>query len=241
MNGLYGSGNGQPPPISTIPGSGIGPHYKNYQLLGDSNLLRFTVQVSGSRVEKEWFLSKKEVRHSGFCVSGQSVDQLLRRVKEGSHLIGSQVLVMIGTNSVRRRISLKNVIDRFKKLVKVLKNIGVKKLTLCSILPLPKYKKRRIVWDRIIAFNRVVKWTAKRFACGFLNVFGHFAVRDSTIKPSHPNWHCIRTKFFQRWYGKKRLIREKRGKLAQRKITDLIHLNAKGITELQRLFDSSLP
>jgi len=202
---------------------GLGPHYRGYQLIGDSNLLRFANQICHTKTIREPFIYPQIVRHNGFCVSGQSVGQLLNRVKAAPHLIGRQILLMIGTNSLRRKISLRNIITRIRKIVATLTNYGVESLIVCSTLPLLRHTDKKITWVRVAKYRKAVKRAAPQFCHIFLDVYYHFA--PPTYEGNLVR-NQIRKVFFQQRYRNGR--------------SDHLHLNWKGINELRRLFDACI-
>lgn len=64
--------------------------YKNHQLLGDSQFIRFAHHI----VRYKW---EREIQ---YCVSGQKTQDLLEMLVEAKYPIHNNVLIMIGTNDL---------------------------------------------------------------------------------------------------------------------------------------------
>lgn len=69
------------------------PMYRNIQLLGDSQFVRFSVQIWGGRIQHQG-----RTRRIGLCVSGQTMRDLRRRLDDINYDVEPQVMIMIGTN-----------------------------------------------------------------------------------------------------------------------------------------------
>ncbi|XP_046685957.1 uncharacterized protein LOC124371663 [Homalodisca vitripennis] len=70
------------------------PGLVDHQLIGDSQFCRFGEQLLGLRRVP----TPNSSGRIGICVSGQTISDLHRRVKEKFYPISNKIILMIGTN-----------------------------------------------------------------------------------------------------------------------------------------------
>lgn len=85
--------------------------YRNHQLLGDSQLVRFSKQILGMKGSTEctqkrrvlmlFFLFIEVTRAVAYCVSGQRIQGLHNMLISKEYKLHRNVILMIGTNDLR--------------------------------------------------------------------------------------------------------------------------------------------
>ncbi|KAJ1519112.1 hypothetical protein ONE63_011353 [Megalurothrips usitatus] len=70
--------------------------FYGYELLGDSNMLRFALQHGENVIGFDRFKTKQ----LGLCKSGLTIEELLQLVKEQRENLSPKVAVLIGTNDI---------------------------------------------------------------------------------------------------------------------------------------------
>ncbi|RZF47712.1 hypothetical protein LSTR_LSTR005976 [Laodelphax striatellus] len=179
------------------------PIFNGYQLIGDSQLLRFSQKILGLQ---------REFTHSssgslGLCVSGQTIADLHRRIKENFHPVGEQVILLIGTNDLLKGTTTSNMCRGLTFLIQDIL-LSAKKLIVLTLPPVPKLARSEDHWNRLDAYNGWIKSLPENYQ-------GKLTVGD--ISPFFyrlPSKFC-RLNFFEKWfYGGRR--------------KDLIHINEEG-------------
>lgn len=110
----------------------VSPVFRKYQLLGDSQLVRFSQVLLGLR---KWSLKSHKSR-IGYCVSGQRIAELGARIRASECKLNPNVIVLIGTNDMRRNIDILTIIQSYSDLVSQLSRL-CEKIVLLTIPPLP--------------------------------------------------------------------------------------------------------
>ncbi|KAK5643387.1 hypothetical protein RI129_007232 [Pyrocoelia pectoralis] len=117
--------------------------YKGFQLIGDSQLLRFACQ----------YLHGCRSRELGYCVSGQKIAELAERLEQKAYTISNKVIMLIGTNDFTYRTPLDNMYHSYNAIVKLLKENGTNKLILLTVPPIPKLDDSKKHWRELETFN----------------------------------------------------------------------------------------
>lgn len=69
------------------------PYYKDHQLLGDSQFVRFSKQVLQTRSAGS--------RSINYCISGQTILGLYDKLVKKEYKLHNNVIVLIGTNDLK--------------------------------------------------------------------------------------------------------------------------------------------
>ncbi|KAL1461514.1 hypothetical protein WDU94_013403 [Cyamophila willieti] len=129
------------------------PLFQNYQLIGDSQLVRFS----------EVFLSCKRVffpgssGRVGYCVSGQRAAQLANNLGAKFWPVYKNVVLLIGTNDILNntdptewKASIVSILDLFVK-------YGVRNVIVCTVPPVPKLWHTVQHWTSLVEYNETLK------------------------------------------------------------------------------------
>ncbi|KAB0799495.1 hypothetical protein PPYR_07375 [Photinus pyralis] len=125
-----------PPPV---------PMYNGFQLVGDSQLVRFHNQV----------LSKGEgfARSLGYCVSGQKIADLETRIRTKPYTICDKIILLIGTNDFTHKTPMAAMCDSYDSILKLLQENGANKIILLTVPPVARMKDRKMHWTMLKRFN----------------------------------------------------------------------------------------
>ncbi|XP_046665751.1 uncharacterized protein LOC124357757 isoform X2 [Homalodisca vitripennis] len=77
----------------------------------------------------------------GLCVSGQTVSDLHKRVKEKFYPISDKIIIMIGTNHVLQNADISTTCRELSALIKTLQEI-VRSIILLTLPPIPKLEEK---------------------------------------------------------------------------------------------------
>ncbi|RZF32224.1 hypothetical protein LSTR_LSTR011496 [Laodelphax striatellus] len=182
------------------------PVFNGYQLIGDSQLVRFSETILGLQ---------REFTHSssgsiGLCVSGQKISELHRRVWEKIHPVGEQVILLIGTNDLLKGTKTNVMCVRLKFLIEDIL-LTAKKIVVLTLPPVPKLSHSEEHWNRLDDYNDYIKSLPVKYQ-GKLTVADicPFFYRSQT-----KFFKLCRLSYFEKWYlgGTRK---------------DLIHINEEG-------------
>ncbi|KAE8738730.1 hypothetical protein FOCC_FOCC015776 [Frankliniella occidentalis] len=133
------------------------PNFKGYQLIGDSMLLRFSQQLLGDNA-----ILAESLRFLGYCVSGQRVGDLLRRLRSGFYHLGKRVVVMIGTNDLLRSTPARQMCTELGKVVQHLKENMTEEIIILTLPPIPRLQNQTYHWQRLQQYNDYIKQLADK-------------------------------------------------------------------------------
>lgn len=125
----------------------IHPVYLSYQLLGDSQFVRFSENV----LDYDYTTSRK----IQYCISGQTIHELYINLGRKEFQIHDRVLVMIGTNDFLRGRSLDYMILMYSRVVNVLR-CKCEKIVLVTIPPIPLLGDDEDYWIGFKNFNNFI-------------------------------------------------------------------------------------
>ena len=188
------------------------PNYKNYQLLGDSQLMRFSEQMLKFKKAIEW-TAKGRTRRIGHCVSGQKIGDLKLRLEDNDYIVGNNVIMMIGTNDIIYNTNIQNMCSEYSEIVKNLRSKCLR-LVLLTIPPVPKLMKSTEHWNKLKIFNSFIQRQVDDE-----KVFG---VDLCSTLISYNN--SVNVNYFEEVYGNGPKV-------------DLIHLNKKGFKMLMAVLN----
>lgn len=182
-----------------------GPLYKQHQLLGDSQLMRFSKTLLGHKQTTE-YIGKKCIRRVGFCVSGQTIGELNSLLQKNRHELQSNVVVMIGTNDLLRGRSYREMRVDFEALLETLLK-KCSKVVLLTLPPIPFLGKEHLAQLRW--FNDVIKDQHDGREVFVADLCHYLIYRDH-----------IFDKYYEEVYGRGPRV-------------DMVHLNRKGFELLE--------
>ncbi|XP_046687260.1 uncharacterized protein LOC124372893 [Homalodisca vitripennis] len=113
------------------------PALVGYQLVGDSQFCRFGQQLLGLRRVS----MPNSPGRIGICVSGQTITDLHKRVKERFYPISDKIILMIGTNDFLRNLDVSIMCKELSALIETLQET-VSNIVLLTLPPIPKLEKR---------------------------------------------------------------------------------------------------
>ncbi|KAK4886747.1 hypothetical protein RN001_003018 [Aquatica leii] len=123
--------------------------YRGFQLIGDSQLLRFSEQLLQICVPTT---SSGESRRLGYCISGQKIREIEQRLISKDYPIGKKIIMLIGTNDFLYNTSFDNMCSTYKSIVSFLKE-NVQHIILLTVPPVPKLAGRAEYWIKLKRFN----------------------------------------------------------------------------------------
>ncbi|XP_034243721.1 uncharacterized protein LOC117646704 isoform X1 [Thrips palmi] len=127
------------------------PWIFGYQLIGDSMLLRFSQQI----LRQPPILSES-IRFLGYCVSGQRIGDLLKRLKSGFYHIGSNVVLMIGTNDLVKNCQAEQMIHELRRVLDYLCT-KAEKIVVLTLPPVPLHEHYTHHWTRLNKYNDFIR------------------------------------------------------------------------------------
>lgn len=166
--------------------------------MGDSLLLRFANNILG-------YKQPTNTRKINFCISGQSLDNLIFLITNIPMKIHNKIILMIGTNDILKRKNTNNIIESYTKLIKLL-TTKCNKLILFSIPPIPKFKNDKYHWYQLHKINTFLNNSANKKNIFFINLTQHLCLQENILN----------IQLFEKMY-----------KYSQK--PDLVHLNLNGL------------
>uniref|UniRef100_A0A8D8S1L1 OSK domain-containing protein n=1 Tax=Cacopsylla melanoneura TaxID=428564 RepID=A0A8D8S1L1_9HEMI len=168
------------------------PLFQNYQLIGDSQLVRFS----------EVFLSCKRVffpgssGRVGYCVSGQRAAQLATHLSAKLWPVYKNVILMIGTNDILSntdhtewKASIESILDLFVK-------YSVRNVIVCTVPPVPKLWHTVQHWTLLVEYNEILKSLEPKHK----GSFSSFKLLDIThfflSKDAFESFYCNRSDLY---------------------------------------------
>ncbi|XP_034241111.1 uncharacterized protein LOC117645190 isoform X2 [Thrips palmi] len=127
------------------------PSIFGYQLIGDSMLLRFSQQILGQPP-----ILSESIRFLGYCVSGQRIGDLLKRLKSGFYHIGSKVVLMIGTNDLVKNCQAEQMIHELRRVLDYLCT-KAEKIVVLTLPPVPLQEHYTHHWTRLNKYNDFIR------------------------------------------------------------------------------------
>lgn len=113
-----------------------GPLYKQHQLLGDSQLMRFSTHLLGYRQKTE-YTGDRCTRRVGYCVSGQRIKDLHVLLTKHDYDVEDRVIMMIGTNDLLRGGSYEKMCYDYEHILDKLQR-RCSKIVLVTVPPIPR-------------------------------------------------------------------------------------------------------
>ncbi|KAF2899634.1 hypothetical protein ILUMI_06543 [Ignelater luminosus] len=190
------------------------PHYRDHQLLGDSQLLRFSEQILHCKANLIHAEDGK-FRRLGYCVSGQTIKDLQQRILNNEYKLADKVIMLIGTNDMIQRTDMKSMFENYSSIIEMLKP-KTERIVLLTVPPLPKFMYDHNVWRRLRQLNVFINEQA--------NNENIFVVDLASLYISYSNSTSI--EYFEP------LLTNKNGSKK-----DLIHLNSDGFKMLKAILD----
>ncbi|XP_018331749.1 uncharacterized protein LOC108741433 [Agrilus planipennis] len=188
------------------------PLYKGYQLIGDSQLLRFAEQMLDMKKNVIYpSLENGKSRRIGYCVSGQNLNDLKRRLLEGEYKIHKNVIVLIGTNDMLQKTSICAMFESFEKILSILKK-SANKIVFLTVPPVPKIHSKHVL-KILTDFNKYIIEKADGKTVFVVDLSSHYVGYDNQVMNDY-----YESSFFD---GR----------------PDLIHLNKKGFKFLRDILD----
>ncbi|KAK7874103.1 hypothetical protein R5R35_004647 [Gryllus longicercus] len=184
----------------------VEPVFYGFQLVGDSLLLRFAEQMLRRECKNE-----ASPRRLGLCVSGQTVEQLRRRLQSQAAALGNKVVLLVGTNDLLQGRDIEKMKFSFDQLVDILEET-VQRLIILTLPPIPKLEDDRRFRMKFKQFNDFLKLFPRKYA----NIICIDMTRSFQTNDNHSNIN-----YFERWYD----ILQSR--------PDLVHLNHAGLNLLR--------
>ncbi|KAK3912982.1 Maternal effect protein oskar [Frankliniella fusca] len=133
------------------------PNFSGYQLIGDSMFLRFSQQLLNENA-----IIAESLRFLGYCVSGQRIGDLLKRLKSGFYHLGKRVIVMIGTNDLLKSTPAQQMMYELRKVVEHLKQSMTEKIVILTLPPVPRLQNQTHHWQRLQSYNDYIKSLADK-------------------------------------------------------------------------------
>lgn len=127
----------------------LDPNFAGYQLVGDSQMVRFGEQVLGlQRLQ-----TPTKSARIGICVSGQTISELHRRVRQKFYPIDKKIVLMIGTNDFLRNAEVSTMCHELSSLVKSLQE-SASNIVILTLPPVPKLSFREDHWTKLDKYNK---------------------------------------------------------------------------------------
>ncbi|XP_047100027.1 uncharacterized protein LOC124717263 isoform X2 [Schistocerca piceifrons] len=123
----------------------VEPCFEDYQLIGDSLLLRFSEQLLFYKCKTDEY---NGARALGLCVSGQTVGELLRRVVSEMYPISKKDTKM---DLMKRKL---------RRVVKEL-TLRTEKIIVLTLPPVPRLSHKPDHWQRLDDYNTCIKGREK--------------------------------------------------------------------------------
>ena len=131
-------------------------------------------------------------------ISGDTSDKLLERLQDNALNIAPQnLVVLVGTNDLSRKISADVICDNISKVIDKSKDAGVEKIAICSLLPVNKSINSNMVGSRknndIKTINAKLKDICEQKQVSFVDLYPLLEDKDGnfdkqyTYDGLHPN------------------------------------------------------
>lgn len=179
--------------------------FKGYQLLGDSLLLRFAEHILG-----EPCIYKAGLRYLGLCVSGQTSQQLLKRIEGQFSPLGSKAILLIGTNDMMQGVPIEDMKCALKRLVGYLEKF-MSHIVVLTLPPIPRLETQHGFWYKLVEYNSFIYELEVRSKVSVVDTHVLFLERDFKSDVD----------FFERWFDD------------DKHRVDMVHLNKKGLLKLR--------
>ncbi|XP_071056182.1 maternal effect protein oskar-like isoform X1 [Onthophagus taurus] len=193
----------------TTENNSIVPLYEDYQLLGDSQLMRFSEQLLSFKS-----LYSDGIRRIGYCVSGQKIDELKKRLLKGEFEIHKNVILLIGTNDFIQKTDYQVMCSSYTQLLQFLK-LKCSKIILMTVPPVAKFESDKKHWKLLQQFNQFIGSFIDGDFVNVIDLCSIFISYSNTVSMD---------------YYEKQYIKPAR--------PDLIHLNKKGFMMLRFMLDT---
>ena len=174
----------------------------NYTLLNENSAQRNqTVFIGDSIIEifnTELFDGLLSTRVYNRGISGDTSDKLLERLQDNALNIAPQNLVLlVGTNDLSRKISADVICDNISKVIDKSKEANVENIVICSLLPVNKSINKNMVGSRknadIKTINAKLKDICEQKQVSFVDLYPLLEDKDGNFEKSytydglHPN------------------------------------------------------
>ncbi|KAF5294250.1 hypothetical protein FQR65_LT10836 [Abscondita terminalis] len=189
------------------------PVYRGFQLIGDSQLLRFSEQLLPYKNCISSYNSGSTPRRLSYCVSGQKIEEIELLLRKKEYPIGKKVILLIGTNDFLNNTLVEHMYRAYNSLVKFLKE-NTEHLVLLTVPPVPKLAGHADHWIKLKRFNDMIFRYAKDKKVYVFNSASLYISYNNTV-----NLDLFEETFNN--YGR----------------PDLIHVNKIGFTLLKTLLD----
>lgn len=133
--------------------------YSMFVFLGGSLLRRILSDIYKMRAVRTTAKHKLRI---GLCVGGQTINQLLRRLRGHEwHVKGKWTIVLVGTNDCLQRKTRGDgkIWQAYRRLLHKIKRCGPKGIVLCTLPPL--FQQDRLINDLIPIYNHVIRRVAR--------------------------------------------------------------------------------
>ncbi|XP_054261543.1 centrosomal protein of 164 kDa isoform X2 [Macrosteles quadrilineatus] len=196
--------------LSCMSEQGVQPELIGYQMIGDSQFCRFGQQLLG--------LQRMPMPNCpgriGICVSGQTITDLHKRVRDNFYPISDKIILMIGTNDFLRNVNVSRMCEELSALVKTLQK-SASNIILLTLPPIPKLaKKNTNHFELLDIYNQHIR-----------SLDNGDSLRIGDISPLYmtcPPYQSCRMHLFELFFG------------GPDKRHDLIHLNRLGLEVIRK-------
>ncbi|GLH16151.1 Uncharacterized protein GBIM_20504 [Gryllus bimaculatus] len=151
----------------------VEPVFYGFQLVGDSLLLRFAEQMLRRECKNDAILHRL-----GLCVSGQTIEQLRRRVQSEVAALGNK-----GRDIEKMKFCFDQLVDILEE--------TVRRLIILTLPPIPKLEDDRWFRMKFKQFNDFLKLFPRKYA----NIICIDMTRSFQTNDDHSNIN-----YFERWY-----------------------------------------
>lgn len=127
----------------------LDPNFAGYQLVGDSQMVRFGEQV----LRLQRLQTPTKSGRIGICVSGQTISELHKRVRQKFYPIDKKIVLMIGTNDFLRNAEVSTMCHELSSLVKSLQE-SASHIVILTLPPVPKLSFREDHWTKLEKYNK---------------------------------------------------------------------------------------
>lgn len=212
----------------------IEPMFNDFQLIGDSQFVRFADQILGYKTKKLNY-DGRSMFGLGLCISGQTIKQLLQKIENKKYPLSEKVICLIGANDLLKGYDIEHSIENFDRLVNTLVKNNVKKLIILTLPPIPKFETRADHWKNLEKINSFIRSKENHIDVFILEVDELFMNFEKKFLSERPisNYNLspvfnVRSEFFEPCYGNNRAR------------VDLIHLNKKGFLKIKELIENKI-
>ncbi|KAI5746743.1 hypothetical protein M8J77_007009 [Diaphorina citri] len=139
------------------------PLFQNYQLIGDSQLVRFSELFLNC---KRQYLSGSSGR-VGYCIGGQRAEQLCQHLTLKTWPVYKNVILLIGTNDIKDSTDVSQWKESVKKIVDLFVSYNVQSLILLTVPPIPKLWHHVQHWTLFIEYNEFLFSLEKKYKDSF--------------------------------------------------------------------------